>query len=162
MHYDHVGMNPNGATYSDVTFFNKLREVIDDDCIIYVQRKPAESENVPQSWRDSWQSTVDLLGQAGIPWIEVPTENYKVNIGDFILTFVNVDISEYNNTSYGGYNATSLCTFVDYYDNSVFITGDIYPTTQRRLYDVNLLKHANILLAPHHGLASKISNQFMS
>ncbi len=156
MHHDHVGMKATGYEYTDSTFYKALKEYMTDDAVCYVQQYPPD---IHESWRSMWTSATSMLTEAGISWMPVPYEGYRIDIGNFKLTFRNVDISAYTD-DLGGYNNTSLCTYAEYFDNSLFVTGDIRQAAEANIAKAGI-KPANVLVAPHHGIGTKYDVTFM-
>lgn len=157
-HWDHIGSSSN-STYP-TEFYRKLAAKLPDDAVCYIQQRPPQTSNA--SWLSMWDNAKYALEEAGINVQIVPYEGYQIKIGEFVITFTNVDISSYDDNGFGGYNNTSLCAYVDYHGSTIFVTGDAYAHAEETMHENGYLKHADLLQAPHHGLMTKISRGFMT
>lgn len=149
-HYDHIGMDYEGTGLADNGFLGLLKNKLDDGCVFYIQKRPV---NVGTALYDS---AVSLLERYGLEYLNVPFSGYEVVSSDVSIKFFNIETDEYTADILGGYNNTSLCCNVSFENRKICFTGDIYSYAQERCYSLGYFEKADILVAPHHGLAGKI------
>lgn len=152
-HPDHIG--------GYQTVFGSPLISLGDGCTAYLQRTYPDNWGISQSTLDAYDDFVAYFEGLGGA-VVVPDERTDYNVMDLKTRFYNVDYSyvDYQNDA-EFFNNMSLCNTIQIGTITMGCWGDIYFEAQDHIMNTDSVGPCDIVLAPHHGLATRINRSFM-
>lgn len=154
-HFDHYGSYPQ--VLSDIT--------IDPDAKAYIQARPLNDARYSDGGvnvQNVWDAFVAFAQQNNID-VVIPSEFVDYEIMGLPVKFYNSDVAwaYADPTVTELYNNTSLCNTFDLGCAVFGCWGDIYYEAEKHIVETNAIPKTSIMLAPHHGLGTKIYRSFI-
>lgn len=144
------------------------------DCVWYLPHNDIDwSEFTGTTYDDVETYVKNGIESNNMTYVQPSIEGQKVTIGKLTIEFYNVTAAYYSDyydwlynesnkiaeTPKTNYNNFSMCSMVTISGHKLFLTGDIMLPSQDNM--AHIVKSADCLLVPHHGLNCAESKKFI-
>lgn len=154
-HVDVIIISHYHADHANTANLNSLHNMgfVDERTLIYTPRIPSGAAWTAglQTIYDDFMNAVNTIGCA----VLVPDSNTLIEDENVKISFFNCSASDFAYydalTPTADYNAYSMCNYIEYFNLRVGIFSDILGTSKRRIVNLGLVKHCQIITSAHHG-----------